>query len=157
MAYGARMDIYVQRNEDWLRELRIAVAGAAVDLTGWSYEFRLHYWGGRGDAPLLQFTTVGTENGSIIRAVEPTGGAISLMLITEDLEALPGRTQDVARFAYNLRLTDAEGVARDFLFGDLILEPGVGRAADWTLRYLTTEGGTLLTTEDGLTLTGTLA
>lgn len=154
MAYGLIANIGVQRNEDWLRELRLKVGDDAVDLTGWGYSFRVNRPAGLSGAPLLTFGVTASDNGSMIRAVEPTGGAFSLLIKQEDIDALPGRKQDLAVFPYNLLLTDASSVVRALMSGALVVEPMVGAADSSASRFLQSEGGAFLVTEDGSALVG---
>jgi len=126
MADAARVALSAQRNEDYVRELRLRRPdGSAIDMTGWSAQLRLNTAAGLAGSPLLSLNATPNGQGSICKVSSPSSGRVLLKLRQANIAALPGRAQDIARFAFNILLTDSAGLVRAWIRGDLTVEPGV--------------------------------
>lgn len=126
MADGAILNIGVQRNEDYLRVFRFTNSDddTAFDVSGWTFEFRINSATGLGDPPLILVSGTATTNGSVITVEDSDDGRVSIKILKEDLEYLPGRRTNVINYAYNLIATNA-GNRRAVMRGTFTAEPGV--------------------------------
>lgn len=125
MAEGIVYDFGVQRNEDYLRAWSFAFDGEPLNITDWIFSLRINGAAGLVGDPLLTVGGSATENGSAITISDAEGGLANILIKQEDVAALPGRTIDVVKFAYNLLVTDSSGIRRADVRGAFIVEPGV--------------------------------
>lgn len=124
MAEGAILNFGAQRNEDYSRswEMTDSETGDLLDITGWSFKFRIKSQAGLANPALLEVTDVATINGSLLA---PSDGQVGILLRMADIAALPGRAIDVVPFAYNFIAIDSAGIRRADVRGEFIVEPGV--------------------------------
>lgn len=136
MIEPATVPLTAWRNADYAETFIVAesfdAAGNAVnplDLTGYGVELQVRLYGLAGGSALI--TASDPVSGSEDRAVvlEADGGQIEVFISTETLEALPAASKEGgdAAFAYDLVLTDPDGVTSVYAQGPFTVKPGVTR------------------------------
>jgi hypothetical protein len=115
---GPRLDIALQRNEDWGRELALTAGGDPIDLTGCSVAMQVR--------EKLSQTVVATATTTIIDAAN---GIIQVTLLgsVPPLSTYGAQIQ-VANLHYDIRLTDPDGFQTILFGGVLVLYRGETRA-----------------------------
>lgn len=114
----ARVDLYCQRNADFVYQLVQSIDGTATDLTDWSAEMKVkkNFTG----ESVLDLDSSGS--GEISLNHGGVNGVIRILVessITVDLE--PGQ------YRYDLHVTDPNGVRRSYLQGRFYVEDQVTR------------------------------
>jgi hypothetical protein len=112
----ARLDIALQRNEDWARTLTITDnAGAPIDLSGCTLAMQVR--------DKLRQTLIAEAEVTI---VDPAGGIASVVLRASEGTPLSnyGATIQIANLHHDLRMTDRDGVNTALLAGLIILSRG---------------------------------
>ena len=125
MSDGAKLNISVQRNEDFARVLQFTPQGSD---SGWNItncSVSLSVWLPGTTSAVLSVGQSANGNGSLLDMSGAGDGQIGLLLKKADLSGLPGRAADINIFSYNLILTDADAIKRCLAVGSLIVEPGV--------------------------------
>jgi hypothetical protein len=127
MADGALLTFGVQRNEDYSRLWRFRALGDTdgIDITGWTFSFRVNSAAGLSGMPLLEVSSTETLNGSVLRVTDAVHGDLTVIFKQADVAALPGRPSDIVPFAFNMLATDGAGIRRANVRGLFIVEPGV--------------------------------
>lgn len=127
MPTPANVPLSVQRNEDFgpLLLQWCDAAGAALDITGWSFALRINTASGLSGAPELSLGPLATGNGSYVKIDETGNGTILIFIAKEDIAALSGSIRDVVPKAYNLIATDQFGVERVLSAAVFTINPGV--------------------------------
>lgn len=128
MADGAIANLGVQRNEDFAPHTMTftdKASGSAIDLTGWSFAFRINTATGLGGSPELALSGTANGNGSYVQLLEASAGQVVLYIAKEDIAALTGSDRDIVAHAFNLIGTDNAGVEHVLARGSFIVEPGV--------------------------------
>jgi hypothetical protein len=115
---GPRLDIALQRNEDWGRELALTSGDEIIDLTGSSVALQIR------DKLSQALIASGT-----VEVVDPTNGAVQV-LIRGSVPPLStyGAQIQVANLHYDIRLTDPDGFQTILFGGVLVLYRGETRA-----------------------------
>ena len=105
MCFGEDMmevyDFSVQRGATFRKDVRLKKGGEVMDLTGWSGKCQVR--------PEPESEVLTCEMGLVI---VPEEGLVELRIEAEVTAAI-----DMGVYAWDLRLTDAEGVARYYLGG----------------------------------------
>lgn len=128
MSEAALLNISVQRNEDYVpHTLKLTdIFEAPIDLTGWSFVFRINDAAGLVGSPDLALSGTPNGNGSYIAVTDAESGELELFIAKEDIAALPkDDSVDFTSFAHNLIGTDGFGYERVVARGEFTAEPGV--------------------------------
>lgn len=114
---AARMDIALQRNEDWARTFIVTAGGEPVDLTGWSAEMQIK-------SRVDNATIIATADCSIDA---PTAGLIDVHVAASEGSPLNsyGSPIQTENLPYDLRLIDPDGNKIALVGGIIILTRGV--------------------------------
>lgn len=126
MSRNLPLTLGAQRNEDYgLETWRFTdnASGDALDITGWTFEFRVAV--APGATPDLVVTGTANANGSYFAISDAGNGCADFFVAKEDIAALPGRAIDVCNLAYNILVTDALGSVHAYIVGPFIASPGV--------------------------------
>lgn len=115
---GPRLDIALQRNEDWGRELALTSGGEPIDLTGSSVALQIR--------DKLSQTII---TSAAVEIVDAINGAVQVT-IRGSIPPLStyGAQIQVANLHYDVRLTDPDGFKTILFGGVLVLYRGETRA-----------------------------
>lgn len=107
----ARLDIALQRNEDWARTLTLTAAGKAIDLSGMSFGMQVR--------DKLSQTLIAEAS---ITVEAPQAGIVSVLLRGSEGSPLSRYGQQIqdAQLFYDFRMTDEFGT-NIVLFGGYVL------------------------------------
>jgi hypothetical protein len=111
----ARLDIYLQRNEDWSRSLYVSAAGQPIDLTGMTVAMQVR--------DKLAQTLVASATCELS---DPTNGEITVTLKASEGSALAsyGNPIQTANLPYDIRITENDGFQTILFAGLVILARG---------------------------------
>jgi len=114
-----RVDIYLQRNEDWGRSLALTSGGAPIDLTGCTVALQVR-------DKLNQFLVADAE----VDIFDPANGYVNLILKASEGSSLSnfGAPIQTANLHYDCRITDADGFDTILFGGIVVLSRGETRA-----------------------------
>lgn len=112
--------IIAYANRDYEQEYIYTSDGAAVDMTGWTFEMQIRVQPGQTGTPL---TT------AFISLIEPAAGRIVASIGAATLNAIRGADPFAPRILFfDLLATPADGHTHAILDGQFHLYPGVTRA-----------------------------
>ena len=126
MTHNLVLSLGAQRNEDYgLETWRLSdnQSGDALDITGWSFEFRIAP--ATGQAAVLVVNGTANTNGSYVAVSEGSNGLSDVFIAKEDIAELPGLDIDVCVLAYNLIMTDGLASQHAYVVGPFTVRPGV--------------------------------
>jgi hypothetical protein len=113
----ARLDIAMQRNEDWARVMQISDEEGPVDVTGWTFEMQVRERTNNDGAPIETAT---------IEITDPENGEISIVLPGHSGQlASYGNQLQTVRRPVDLVAIEPDGFRTTLSAGYVILSRGV--------------------------------
>lgn len=115
------------RGDDFVQAFRLTdrETGDPIDLTGYGIELLIKAAAGDPGAPLIAARMVDDPTITGITYIgEPTDGWFQVVIRRQALEPIPGPF-DIERFAWNLRLIDADGFEVTYAHGPCEIVPEV--------------------------------
>jgi hypothetical protein len=111
----ARLDIPLQRNEDWSRTITVAAEGEPIDLTGMTIAMQVR-------DKLSQFLVAEAE----CDVTDPVNGEVTITLKASAGSPLStyGAAIQLANLPYDLRVTESDGFQTVLFAGNVILTRG---------------------------------
>lgn len=117
---AARLDILLQRNEDWARSWLVRDGtGQPVDLTGFTVEMQAK----------RRLDNAATVASGVCTVGNPGGGQFTTILRASEGHVLStfGNALQVSNLPYDIRLVDSDGYKTVLVSGVIILTRGVTR------------------------------
>lgn len=131
MITPARVDLRVGRNDHLVTTFTFADGDTAVDLSAMTLQMQVRLWQEAGGAALVDLAEVGSATVQGLYVLDAAAGQFQVFVTEDTVSGLPANGDPTVSqtFAYDIRLTDADGVKQTYVYGDFVVVPGVTRDA----------------------------